>query len=99
MPLNETPNPRTGEKDTYNYCQICGHRPKSEDTPNRGPVRWWDPDDGWKIGTLCVGCKEDNEHVRPKEGDFAFRRTNGIADAIDTEDDCIGLLDTVDEDD
>ena len=39
---------------TYNYCGICGHVPKTRtDEPNRAPLRWWDPDDGWKIGSLC----------------------------------------------
>lgn len=98
MGLNEQANPRTGEKDTYNHCQICGHRPCSDDQPNRTPVRWWDPDDGWKIGTLCVGCKEDNEGVKPKEGDFAFESTNGMVDYVDTEEDVLGLIESLGDD-
>lgn len=73
---------------SYNYCQICGHTPKSRlDEPNRAPIRFWDPDDGWKIGTLCRWCHEEVQDVKPKPNDFAFNSTNGVADHVDTDED------------
>ena len=61
-------------KCSYNYCGICGHTPKTHlDEPNRAPVRWWDPDDGWKIGTLCRWCHEDVRNDRPQPDDYAYR--------------------------
>jgi len=75
---------------SYNYCGICGHTPKSSSSfeePNYAPLRWWDPDDGWKIGTLCRWCHDEVFLVQPKEGDFAFRRTNQVADDVNTDED------------
>lgn len=80
-------------KPTYNYCGICGHVPRSrEQEPNWGPLRWWDPDDGYKVGSLCVHCKEDYAHVQPKPGDLAYSRTNGVADQVDTDEDILDIL-------
>jgi hypothetical protein len=78
--------------DSYNYCGICGHTPRGDDAPNLAPIRWWDPDDGWKIGTLCPHCKEDYGHVQPKETDFAFKTTNGICDDENTDEDILDAL-------
>ena len=50
---------------SYNYCGICGRTPKSNDEPNYAPLRWWDPDDGWKIGTLCHWCHDEVVKARP----------------------------------
>ena len=73
---------------SYNYCGVCGHIPQSGDEPNRAPLRWWDPDDGWKIGTLCPFCAGEALDAKPKEGDYAFRRTNGVCDGDpDTDED------------
>lgn len=73
---------------TYNTCGICGRQPRSNsDEPNRAPVRWWDPDDGWKVGTLCRWCFDDSENDKPKPDDFAFSRTNGVCDSEDTDED------------
>jgi len=62
---------------------------EAPEEPNRAPLRWWDPDDGWKIGTLCRGCAigEGALEARPKPGDYAFASTNGVADQIDTDED------------
>lgn len=76
----------------YNYCGICGHVPKTDDEPNRAPLRWWDPDDGWKIGTLCRYCAGDYLDVQPKPGDYAFRTTNGVADDVNTDEDEVEAL-------
>lgn len=72
---------------SYNYCGICGHTPSANDEPNYAPLRWWDPDDGWKIGTLCHRCHDDCCNDKPKEGDYAFRTTNGVADDVNTDED------------
>lgn len=78
---------------SYNYCGICGSTPKTnQDEPNRAPVRWWDPGDGWKIGALCRYCHEDYGDVQPKPGDFAFKSTNGIADDVNTDEDIIDVI-------
>jgi hypothetical protein len=83
-------------KPSYNYCGICGFVPGNSALPeyqhNIGPIRWWDPDDGWKIGTLCFGCREAASGVKPKPRDFAFQASNGIADAIDTDEDVTHLI-------
>ncbi|MGN6643388.1 MAG: hypothetical protein ACTHKU_10370 [Verrucomicrobiota bacterium] len=72
---------------SYNYCGICGHVPGQYDEPNYAPLRWWDCDDGWKIGTLCHWCHDEVFHAKPKEGDFAFRLTNEVADVVETDED------------
>lgn len=68
---------------SYNCCGICGYTPHTHlDEPNRAPLRWWDPDDGWKIGTLCRWCAEEVLDRKPKPTDFAAatRATNGVCD-------------------
>ena len=77
-----------GKNISYNYCRICGHQPQTKlDEPNYGPFRFWDPDDGWLIGTLCRWCWEDVRDARPKPEDFAYDITNGVCDDEFTEDD------------
>ena len=78
---------------SYNYCGICGRTPKGHlEEPNYAPVRWWDPDDGWKIGTLCRWCHDEVHGVQPKPGDYAFKSTNEVADDVDTDQDVTSLL-------
>ena len=72
---------------SYNYCGICGHVPKQNEEPNEAPVRWWDPDDGWKIGTLCRPCKDEVKNDRPKPSDYAYEKTNGVCDDENTDED------------
>jgi len=72
---------------SYNYCGICGHTPKTNDELNYAPVRWWDCDDGWKIGTLCHWCHEDTINAVPKPEDYAFKRTNEVCDDCNTDED------------
>lgn len=75
------------------YCGICGHRDTDDEysplIPQ--PVRWYDQDDGWKYGVLCLGCGEEAAARGPKAGDYAvatgkvaLEGTSGTADAIDT---------------
>ena len=80
---------------SYNYCGVCGSTPQTRnDEPNRAPVRWWDPDDGWKVGTLCRHCHEDPSigGAQPKEGDYAYAKTNGVCDDENTDEDPIDAL-------
>ena len=73
---------------TYTYCRICGHSPKGEyPRMNFGPVRFWEPDDGWIIGALCPDCYKDYGHAQPKEGDCAFVSTNTVCDEVATDED------------
>ena len=75
---------------SYYYCGICGYTPQTRlDEPNRAPLRWWDPDDGWKIGTLCRWCAEEALDRKPRPEDYAVanRTTNGVCDECDTDED------------
>ncbi len=75
-------------RDSYNYCAICGHTPsKADDEPNKSPVRFWDPDDGWKIATLCPHCIEDYAQQTPKPTDYAYETTNHVCDDCNTDED------------
>lgn len=73
---------------SYNYCGICGATPqRNTDEPNYAPLRWWDADDGWKIGTLCHWCHEETINRGPEPGDFASTRTNTVCDDCNTDED------------
>lgn len=79
---------------SYNYCGICGRTPQTNlDEPNYAPLRWWDPDDGWKIGTLCSHCAREFLPVKPSKDDYAYRDTNGVCDDCNTDEDPIQALD------
>ena len=59
---------------TYNHCGICGRVPKSDqEEPNWAPVRWWDPDDGWRIGSLCRWCIDEVGDRQPRPTDYAYQ--------------------------
>ena len=62
------------------YCCICGGSPVPQ------AVRYWDPDDGWKLGVLCEGCGAEACERGPREGDFACAESVSVPrkDAIDT---------------
>ncbi len=74
-------------KFSYNYCGICGHSPSANEMPNYAPLRWWDCDDGWKIGTLCEGCAKHNLLAKPKPEDYAYAVTNNVCDDENTDED------------
>lgn len=78
-------------KISYNYCRICGHVPGKDDEPNRAPIKFWDPDDGWIIGTLCRWCHEEFGDVQPKPDDYAYNDAPGISIETD-EDPTLALL-------
>ena len=50
------------------YCGICGDR----DNIEARCVRYWDPDDGWKVGVLCFACADEAYKRGPREGDYAL---------------------------
>lgn len=94
--MNKPKKPLTAEealsrdsvRPSYNYCGICGRTPQTHlEEPNYAPLRWWDPDDGWKVGTLCRWCHEETFGVLPKPEDFAYPNTNGVMDNCDTDED------------
>ena len=72
---------------SYNYCSICGDVPQDRQEPNRAPLRFWCPDDGWKIGTLCKWCAEDVLDRLPHPNDYAYTETNGVCDESNTDED------------
>jgi hypothetical protein len=76
---------------SYNYCRICGHQPRTaNDEPNRAPLRFWDPDDGWMIGTLCRWCADEYLHVQPDPDDFAYDdHALDIATDVETDEDIL----------
>jgi hypothetical protein len=76
-------------KPSYNYCKICGSVPGSKltDPPNYAPLRFWDCDDGWKIGTLCTYCFNDVRDDKPHPDDYASQFTNHVCDDADTDED------------
>ncbi len=78
-------------KISYNYCRVCGHVPGKNDEPNRAPIKFWDSDDGWIIGTLCRWCHEEVGDTQPKPGDFAYDRYYGddpdFTPIVDTDED------------
>lgn len=50
------------------YCKICGDR--GEHLVPRA-VRFWDPDDGWKMGPLCCFCLDEAAARGPRDDDYA----------------------------
>ena len=79
---------------TCAYCAICGYVPNDVHTePNRGPLRFWSPDDGWTIASLCAGCADEALPRKPHPDDYAYGTTNGVADDIDTDKDPLIALD------
>lgn len=79
-------------KISYNYCGICGRSPNSNEEPNWAPIRWWDCDDGWRVGTLCRWCHDEVHGVQPKPGDYALHITNGVVDECNSDEDISALL-------
>ena len=63
------------------YCGICGADPVPQ------AVRWWDCDDGWRMGVLCVSCADEARERGPQPDDYAVvtRDTEELdsADRID----------------
>ena len=74
------------------YCKICGETDYQREQPYHTglvprQVRFWDCDDGWKVGILCRHCIDDVAHRGPKETDYAVQSKainadEGLMDAI-----------------
>lgn len=69
---------------SYNFCGICGRVPKEDAETNWAPIRWWDCDDGWKIGTLCRWCFDEVENDKPKPSDYAYAEHQHDACSVDS---------------
>lgn len=68
---------------SYNYCRICGYTPQTtQDQPNRAPILFWEPDDGWIAGTLCHSCYVEFGNAIPHPDDYAFG-SDGICEDTD----------------
>ncbi len=79
---------------TYAMCRICGDQPNDKFSQmNVGPIRFWDPDDGWIIGALCPWCHRDYGDRQPKETDYAYQFTNEVCDEVATDEDPLSALD------
>ena len=63
------------------YCGVCG-----DTGPNLVPqaVRFWCPDDGWKVGVLCGPCCKNVRHRGPEPSDYAYK-DGDRSDRIDAE--------------
>jgi len=57
---------------TYAMCGICGYQPYDDRDEMNIRSRWWDPDDGWKFGSLCRCCRDEFGDRQPEPGDFAL---------------------------
>lgn len=86
-----------GAKVSYNYCQVCGRRPTEDEESNWTPLKWWDEDDGWRIGTLCRWCWEDCCDKMPSDEDFAVINSDGemLPIKIDTDEDPMEILEEI----
>lgn len=63
------------------YCAICGD---SGDALVARAVRYWCPDDGWRMGVLCLHCLDDARVRGPRDTDYAVAtKARDNADRID----------------
>lgn len=67
------------------YCAVCGEKATSAVTCPvvARAVRYWDPDDGWRVGVLCVHCAPGVAKHGPAPGDYAYRMVEDVAERID----------------
>lgn len=76
------------------YCGICGEPATEDDNCPVVPraVRYWSPDDGWKVGVLCVYCADAVRNRGPQPGDYAYGGPGGDSrrEAIDVVADILG---------
>src|SRR3990167_10665034 len=62
------------------YCGICGSR-GDELIPQA--VRYWDPDDGWRMGVLCSYCGEEAAARGPKPDDYPVATRDEGAERVE----------------
>ena len=70
------------------YCGICGVRETPPLTPRQ--VRYWDCDDGWRVGVLCCHCHADCEDNPPSPRDYAYAGNYESASMIEAAADILG---------
>lgn len=87
---NEGPGLKVLSSSTYygrtGYCDQCGYSKVL--VPRL--VRYWDCDDGWLTGVLCVNCGEEYAQRGPGPDDYAvvtssdasLRQLAGVIDAV-----------------
>ena len=63
------------------YCGVCGDR--NPETLIARAVRWWDPDDGWRMSILCFYCHDDVRDHGPKPDHYAMAKREEQAARID----------------
>ena len=62
-------------------CGLCGETAPEGTSPLLPQaVRWWDPDDGWRLGVLCLGCGQEARTRGPHRDDFAVATRRPQAD-------------------
>ena len=80
-------------KPSYIYCNVCGRTPGADEEPNYGPIGWWDPDDGYKLGTLCREHIMERVPTQPDPSDYAYKEDGSFSiDDSGTDEDPIWAL-------
>lgn len=78
---------------TYNGCLICGGPFGSGPQPMNIVRRFWDADDGWRIGALCSWCWKDAKSDRPKPEDYAYEAKHDVCTGeVETDEDVTAIL-------
>lgn len=57
----------------------------ANNVPNAGGVRFWSPDDGWVIASLCYECYTEYAHIKPQPEDYAYDLRNDIGESFSDE--------------
>jgi hypothetical protein len=65
---------------SFGGCNICG---TTGDLLIPRQCRYWDADDGWRVGVLCSYCADDVRDRGPQPGDYAYPEKRGNAFFID----------------
>lgn len=74
-------------------CDCCGTTSDEYFVPRQ--VRYWDCDDGWKVGALCQPCGEEAAVKGPDSKDYAYNKRgrdksiDAVADLLDGDEDGI----------
>lgn len=63
------------------YCGVCGE--SSRELIVARCVRFWSPDDGWKVGILCIYCAPEVAKRGPQPEDFAVKVLEDKSERID----------------
>jgi hypothetical protein len=55
---------------SFGGCDLCADTDEARLIPRA--VRYWSPDDGWKVGVLCITCGEFCRERGPQPSDWAY---------------------------